>query len=99
MVEYLSCILLLIIAILLTIDVSQGDKIMATVEEVTNRFNERLALLSTQIASVEALVEQLFAQLGGDQAAQLDALKQQIDAGFDSLGSAVEQVGIDDPNT
>lgn len=74
--------------------------LMATVQEVTDAFNAKMAGLATQIAAVEEQVEQLFVLVaaGGADSAALDALKAAIESGLDALGASVVKIGEDDPN-
>lgn len=72
---------------------------MATVQEVRDMFNAKMSVLSGQITTIETQVEALFALVasGGADATALDALKTEIEAGFDALGTSVAKIGEDDP--
>ena len=73
---------------------------MATVQEVKDVFTAKMAGLSGQIATLETQVEAMFALIAtmGNAPVELDALKADIEAGFDNLAANVVKVGEDDPN-
>lgn len=72
--------------------------------EVAQTVMDGQAVVSGQIAGVEAQVEALFALVSGsgqltpEQEAAFEALKSDITASFESLRGGVEQIGVDSPD-